>query len=109
MRFHRLFVLAAYGSLAIVLIAVLCPTAKGQSQHLVSLHPPMGWNSWNHFSDKVTDSDVRAAADAADWVSAIDQLHCPRSDRRPFPTFQCQPRFSCRLRRDVDPCSQKPR
>jgi alpha-galactosidase len=23
----------------------------------------MGWNSWNHFSDKVTDSDVRATAD----------------------------------------------
>jgi alpha-galactosidase len=62
MRFHRLFVLAPYGSLAIVLIAVLCPTAKGQSQHLAST-PPMGWNSWNHFSDKVTDSDVRAAAD----------------------------------------------
>ena len=99
MRFHRLFVLAAYGSLAIVLIAVLCQSPPH----------PMGWNSWNHFSDKVTDSDVRAAADAADWVSAIDQLHCPRSDRRPFPTFQCQPRFSCRLRRDVDPCSQKPR
>jgi len=26
--------------------------------------PPMGWNSWNHFADKVTDKDVRAAADA---------------------------------------------
>jgi alpha-galactosidase len=24
----------------------------------------MGWNSWNHFADKVTDADVRAAADA---------------------------------------------
>jgi len=24
----------------------------------------MGWNSWNQFSDKVTDPDVRAAADA---------------------------------------------
>jgi alpha-galactosidase len=23
----------------------------------------MGWNSWNHFAEKVTDSDVRAAAD----------------------------------------------
>jgi alpha-galactosidase len=23
----------------------------------------MGWNSWNHFADKVTDADVRAAAD----------------------------------------------
>ena len=26
--------------------------------------PPMGWNSWNHFADHVTASDVRAAADA---------------------------------------------
>src|SRR5437899_5157490 len=26
--------------------------------------PPMGWNSWNHFACKVTDGDVRAAADA---------------------------------------------
>ncbi len=25
--------------------------------------PPMGWNSWNHFADKVTDADVRTAAD----------------------------------------------
>lgn len=26
--------------------------------------PPMGWNSWNHFSDKVTETDIRKAADA---------------------------------------------
>ena len=26
--------------------------------------PPMGWNSWNHFAQTVTDADVRAAADA---------------------------------------------
>jgi alpha-galactosidase len=26
--------------------------------------PPMGWNSWNHFACKVTDADVRSAADA---------------------------------------------
>ena len=25
--------------------------------------PPMGWNSWNHFAGKVTDADVRTAAD----------------------------------------------
>ena len=25
--------------------------------------PPMGWNSWNHFAAKVTDADVRTAAD----------------------------------------------
>ena len=26
--------------------------------------PPMGWNSWNHFNGRVSDADVRAAADA---------------------------------------------
>jgi alpha-galactosidase len=26
--------------------------------------PPMGWNSWNHFAEHVTDADVRSAADA---------------------------------------------
>jgi alpha-galactosidase len=26
--------------------------------------PPMGWNSWNHFAEKVDDAVVRAAADA---------------------------------------------
>ena len=26
--------------------------------------PPMGWNSWNHFAQRATDADVRAAADA---------------------------------------------
>ncbi len=26
--------------------------------------PPMGWNSWNHFKDKVDDASVRAAAEA---------------------------------------------
>jgi alpha-galactosidase len=26
--------------------------------------PPMGWNSWNHFADKINDATVRAQADA---------------------------------------------
>ena len=26
--------------------------------------PPMGWNSWNHFADKIDDATVRAQADA---------------------------------------------
>jgi alpha-galactosidase len=30
----------------------------------IAATPPMGWNSWNHFRDKITDKDVRAAADA---------------------------------------------
>jgi alpha-galactosidase len=30
----------------------------------VAQTPPMGWNSWNFFADKVTDKDIRGAADA---------------------------------------------
>jgi len=30
----------------------------------VALTPPMGWNSWNYFAEKVDDAGVRAAADA---------------------------------------------
>ena len=29
----------------------------------VALTPPMGWNSWNFFAGRVTDKDIRAAAD----------------------------------------------
>jgi alpha-galactosidase len=29
----------------------------------VALTPPMGWNSWNFFAEKVSDKDIRAAAD----------------------------------------------
>ncbi len=36
----------------------------GQSEATVAATPPMGWNSWNHFADKVDDATVRAAADA---------------------------------------------
>jgi hypothetical protein len=107
MRFHRLFVLAAYGSLAIVLIAVLFPTAKGQSQHLASTRPWVGIAGTAFLTRSLIQTCVRQPTLQTGLVSAIDQLHYPRSNRRPFPTFQCQPRFSCRLRRDVDPCSQK--
>ncbi len=30
----------------------------------LAAHPPMGWNSWNHFECKVSDAVIRAAADA---------------------------------------------
>ena len=38
--------------------------AHAQSSTSLAATPPMGWNSWNHFAGKVTDADVRAAADA---------------------------------------------
>jgi alpha-galactosidase len=61
MRFHSF--LAVNVSLAITLICQLYTTAKAQSSEIAAT-PPMGWNSWNHFGEKVTDADVRAAADA---------------------------------------------
>ncbi|MGB7189804.1 MAG: glycoside hydrolase family 27 protein [Acidobacteriaceae bacterium] len=45
-----------------LLVWTLCPAARAQSSILAAT-PPMGWNSWNHFGEKVTDADVRAAAD----------------------------------------------
>jgi alpha-galactosidase len=41
---------------------VLCGVA-GFGQTKVAATPPMGWNSWNHFAERVTDADVRSAAD----------------------------------------------
>ena len=34
-----------------------------ESQVTVAQTPPMGWNSWNFFAGKVTDQDIRDAAD----------------------------------------------
>jgi alpha-galactosidase len=49
--------------LAVFFASVLTPVGMAQSTQLVPT-PPMGWNSWNHFAGKVTDTDVRSAADA---------------------------------------------
>ena len=59
-RRHGFFVLLLAGILRLL---PFCPTAHAQSGALAAT-PPMGWNSWNHFAGKVTDADVRAAADA---------------------------------------------
>ena len=53
---------------SLALVAALClsfPTApKAQSSNpQVAQTPPMGWNSWNYFAEKVDDAGVRAAAD----------------------------------------------
>ena len=42
----------------------MCSSAADAQPAILAVTPPMGWNSWNHFADKVTDADVRAAADA---------------------------------------------
>ena len=38
----------------------------------ISLTPPLGWNSWNHFARRVTDRDVRGAAEAMVSSGLID-------------------------------------
>jgi len=60
--------MAQYHLCALILMGVVLagshvPAAQAQSAQLAAT-PPMGWNSWNHFAGKVTDSDVRSAADA---------------------------------------------
>ena len=52
------------GFRALLFASLLChPRFFAQTMSLAAT-PPMGWNSWNLFAGKVTDDDVRAAADA---------------------------------------------
>lgn len=37
--------------------------AAPQAAQVAALTPPMGWNSWNFFAGRVTDQDIRKAAD----------------------------------------------
>jgi alpha-galactosidase len=62
--------------------------------------PPMGWNSWNHFFQHVTDADVRAAADAmvANGMRDAGYIYVNIDDgwqgtRRPDGTIQSNDRF----------------
>jgi len=43
-------------------LAALTATAA-LAQSPVAQTPPMGWNSWNFFAERVTDKDIRGAAD----------------------------------------------
>ncbi len=53
------------GLYAVLVLATLLPVAfsQGKPAALLAATPPMGWNSWNWFAEKVTDKDVRQAAD----------------------------------------------
>jgi alpha-galactosidase len=48
---------------AIVAVAIATTTLNAQTKPNLAPTPPMGWNSWNWFAEKVTDKDIRAAAD----------------------------------------------
>jgi alpha-galactosidase len=55
------------GSLSAAVITlslfVITPESRAQTMQLAQT-PPMGWNSWNFFHERVTDKDIRNAADA---------------------------------------------
>ena len=52
--------------------ALLCSTTVAFSQQKAAMTPPMGWNSWNHFAERVTDADVRLAADQLESTGMRD-------------------------------------
>jgi alpha-galactosidase len=54
----------SFASKIILVVSLSVPMGLMAQQQTVALTPPMGWNSWNHFAEKVTAEDVRAAADA---------------------------------------------
>ena len=56
----RLFVAVAAALFALCPLAAL-PQKSAPPQ--VALTPPMGWNSWNYFAGRVTEQDIRNAAD----------------------------------------------
>jgi alpha-galactosidase len=49
--------------LALILIVLSAVSGSAQTAK-VAATPPMGWNSWNHFAEKIDDATVRAQSDA---------------------------------------------
>lgn len=47
-----------------VVLCCLMFVPSSFTQDNLALTPPMGWNSWNHFAERVTDKTVRETADA---------------------------------------------
>lgn len=51
-------------AVALLLVPALTPAQTGKpAGSSVAATPPMGWNSWNFFANKVTDKDIRDTAD----------------------------------------------
>lgn len=46
----------------LILALFACSSLMAQTTKMAAT-PPMGWNSWNWFAEKVTDKDIRQAAD----------------------------------------------
>jgi alpha-galactosidase len=56
----RIFASLSLAALALAFVPAAPTPAPAQA---IAQTPPMGWNSWNFFAEKVTDKDIRAAAD----------------------------------------------
>ena len=50
-------------ALSLLALVTLLPLAHAQAKPMLAATPPMGWNSWNWFAGKVTQDDVKQAAD----------------------------------------------
>jgi alpha-galactosidase len=50
--------------LGVLALAVLSSAPLASPAQSLAQTPPMGWNSWNHFHDKVDDATIRAQAEA---------------------------------------------
>jgi len=48
----------------LLFVSLACVSAYGQKFPDLALTPPMGWNSWNKFADKVNEDLIRQTADA---------------------------------------------
>jgi alpha-galactosidase len=48
----------------LVFLCSLTSTLSLVAQDKIAATPPMGWNSWNHFAERVDDTTIRATADA---------------------------------------------
>jgi alpha-galactosidase len=64
----RLFALLSVSAFALIPYTTaaqtsVAPKAARAAVETIALTPPMGWNSWNFFARRVTDNDIRAAAD----------------------------------------------
>ncbi len=47
----------------VLAVATSTTACRANAQTALAATPPMGWNSWNWFAAKVTDKDIRQAAD----------------------------------------------
>lgn len=54
---------ARFRSLLLLTALAALPATAALAQSPVAQTPPMGWNSWNFFAERVTDKDIRGAAD----------------------------------------------